>query len=101
MNYRVVANGGGVEVFLEGVLNFAANDDFQAMLEQVLTRRSQQVVLNLGGLTNIDSVGLGLLYIAQEDIEGSGATLMLKGARDNVARLLDLTEADKTFRIAP
>ena len=44
---------------------------------------------------------VGLLYIAQEDLSAQGGRLVLASPRANVARLLDLTEAQQTFTIVP
>ncbi|CAA7613043.1 STAS domain-containing protein [Magnetospirillum sp. SS-4] len=99
MQYRVKEDGGGVHVILEGQLNFAANEDFQGLLAQLGGRKGCSVVFDLAGLTHIDSVGLGLLYIAREDMADAGNTITLSHPRDNVYRMLELTEAHKTFRI--
>lgn len=101
MNYRITENGGVTRIALEGSLNFAANEEFQRLLQTLLAARPGQVVFDLSGLGGIDSVGLGLLYIAQEDLSAQGGRLVLASPRANVARLLDLTEAQQTFTIVP
>lgn len=99
MKYRTSESNGVLRVALEGQLNFAANEEFQGLLDQLVKAAPRQVILEMGALTGIDSVGLGLLYIAQEDLGGVGAKLTLASPKDNVARLLELTEAAKTFEI--
>jgi anti-sigma B factor antagonist len=102
MNYRIEDPGTGViHVFIEGNLNFAENEAFQALLEKLIASRARQVVLNLAGLSAIDSVGLGLLYIALEDLSAVKTRLTLASAQGSVARLLELTEAHRTFDIQP
>lgn len=99
MQFRVKEEGGTVQVALEGQLNFAANEDFQALLTQLGGFKNKTVIFEMAGLTHIDSVGLGLLYIAREDLSEVGATITLAHPRDNVFRMLELTEAQKTFEI--
>ena len=86
-------------ILLDGQLNFAANEDFRALLNQLNDCKGKKVVFEMSGLSHIDSVGLGLLYIAQEDLAASKAKIALVNPRDNVFRMLELTEADKTFEI--
>jgi len=99
LRYRIEPGDGGVEVHLEGQLNFAANDCFQALLAELETLRAPKVAFEMSALSHIDSVGLGLLYVAREDIVDLGGTVILARPRDNVRRMLELTEADKTFTI--
>ena len=101
MNYRITDSNGIVQVAMEGALNFAANEEFQGLLETLVKMTPGRVVFNLAGLTSIDSVGLGLFYIAHEDLLAIKAKVVLASPRDNVARLLELTEANKTFEIVP
>ena len=99
MQFRVKDEGATVQVALEGQLNFAANEDFQALLSQLSALKGKKVTFEMSGLSHIDSVGLGLLYIAREDLAEAGSTISLAHPRDNVFRMLELTEAHKTFEI--
>jgi len=99
MRFDVAKDGATVTVKFEGKLNFVSNQDFQTMLGEAGKAGGSKVVFDLSGLTHIDSVGLGLLYIAKEDLEGLGLRLSLASPNGNVLRLLELTEANKTFDI--
>ncbi|MFD2233637.1 STAS domain-containing protein [Phaeospirillum tilakii] len=99
MDYRFSEQGGVTHVALAGQLNFAANEDFQAIVERVTKLRGAKVVFDLSGLSHIDSVGLGLLYIAHEELASVNSKLVLQHPRDTVLRMLQLTEADETFEI--
>lgn len=99
MSYRLSEQSGTVTVTFTGQMNFTVNVEFRELLANIVAKKPQNVVFDLSELTMIDSVGLGLLYIAQEDIAGIGAKLCLANPRDKVARLLELTEASKTFEI--
>jgi anti-sigma B factor antagonist len=99
MLFRVSKDGANVNVRLEGQLNFASNEDFHSLLSEVMQMGSSRITFDMSGLSHIDSVGLGLLYIAKEDLNSVGASLCLASPKDNVFRLLELTEANKTFEI--
>ena len=99
MKHKTTNNNGAVQVSIEGALNFAANEDFHVLLDSVVNLAPRSVVFNLSAVSGIDSVGLGLLYIAQEDLAAINAKLSLAAPRDGVLRLLELTEANKTFEI--
>lgn len=99
MNYKLSEIGGTLQVVLDGGLNFASNEDFQVLLQKILQSAVKKVVFNMSGVTSMDSVGLGLLYIAQEDISNSGAKLSISTPSENVRRLLELTQSNLVFDI--
>ena len=101
MKYTVTDRNGVAEVHLEGQLNFGANENFHTLLDTLVGMKPQSVIFHLGKLTMVDSVGLGLLYIANEDLGAIKAQITLAGATDGVARLLELTEAHKIFTVSP
>ena len=68
MQFKVREDGANVHVSLEGQLNFAANEDFRGLLNQLSGWKNKKIIFEMSGLSHIDSVGLGLLYIAGEDM---------------------------------
>ncbi|WP_096701184.1 STAS domain-containing protein [Magnetospirillum sp. 15-1] len=99
MQYSVARNGQAVTVALQGQLNFAANETFAVLLRDLDGVGKARVVFDLSALSHIDSVGLGLLYIAQEELDRGGAIMSLAKPQSGVKRLLELTEAGDTFEI--
>lgn len=97
MEYKVQNDGSTALVTLEGQLDFSANDTFEKLLDALKSNPPTRLVFDLTGLSTIDSVGLGLLYIASEDL--SGVPVILRNPQGYVARLLDLTDAAKMFEI--
>lgn len=101
MRYRIEDTGTDLVVHLEGQLNFGADRVFQDLLAELAEHHGhRRVRLDLSELSHIDSVGLGLLYIAREDLDAVGIRLCLSHPRANVLRMLDLTEASETFEIS-
>jgi anti-anti-sigma factor len=99
MSFDVSKQGDKITVRFDGTLNFTSNEGFRAALDQVGKLGGREVVFDLANLAHIDSVGLGLLYIAKEDFEGLGLSLSLASPKGNVQRLLQLTDASQTFNI--
>ncbi|CAA7614620.1 Anti-anti-sigma regulatory factor [Candidatus Terasakiella magnetica] len=91
-------NGETIVAF-NGQLNFAANEEIQRVIEKLSDQKNRNVEFDLDGVSHIDSVGLGMLYIAQEELSARGSKLRLVRPRDGVNRLLQLTDAYRTFEI--
>ncbi len=101
MSVHVKSSPAGMIATFEGALNFSVNEIFERMLEQVRdsSPKPPAVEFDLSRVTQIDSVGLGMLYVAHEDLTGLGVPLTLSRPSASVDRLLDLTQSEKTFTI--
>lgn len=99
MEYNLTRHGEGATVALAGQLNFACNEAFADLLRDLGGIGRGEVAFDLSRLSHIDSVGLGLLYVAREQLAGGGASMFLLSPRGGVKRLLELTEAGDTFDI--
>lgn len=100
IRYRLDDDGDRLTVALEGRLDFAAERQFLELLADLVASRRRRVSFDLSSLSHIDSVGLGLLYIAREDLGSVGIALDLLRPRDTVLRMLELTETTKVFAIS-
>lgn len=99
MQYKISKNGDQLTVNLDGELNFACNEVFHKIIKEIVEMKPRQVTFNLAAVKFIDSVGLGLLYIAKEDLTNLAGRLRLSNPQASVARLFALTEAEKEFDI--
>ncbi|MCW2636955.1 MAG: anti-sigma factor antagonist [Blastococcus sp.] len=61
---------GGLVVDLAGELDMASLPDVAAPLDELLTRRPQPLVLELGGLTFLDSSGVTMLVRIANHFDG-------------------------------
>jgi len=96
MNFQYDEDSSGITVRMTGDLNFSANGEFRQVLERLATAKGRQVTFDLAGVPHIDSVGLGLLYIAKEESSGR---IRLKSPQNSIMKMLELTEADADFDI--
>jgi anti-anti-sigma factor len=99
MNYQFGEDASGVTVRMSGDLDFSANGEFKAIVGKLAGAKGRSVTFDLAGVGRIDSVGLGLLYIAKEEVAGSGVKIRLKSPQKGVLKMLELTEASQDFDI--
>jgi anti-anti-sigma factor len=100
MQYRIIDGDKEVRVIIEGVLNFSASTEFKSMLTGLLSMTGRRLTFDLGNVSHIDSVGLGLLYIAKEDLTDIYGRITIKSPQESVKNLLELTEAHTDFEIS-
>jgi anti-sigma B factor antagonist len=63
----------------------------------IIAAGRRQVVVNLGGLTQIDARGLGALAAMMEAVQTAGGRVTLVAATSRVAQMLALTKLDSVF----
>lgn len=101
MDYQVIEDASGIKVRITGELNFVANKDFKALVVKLAQSKGRPLTFDLAEVSHIDSVGLGLLYIAKEEVSPTSGKICLKSPKNNVLKLLVLTEAEADFDIQP
>lgn len=64
-------------------------------------QESREVILDLGGVHNVDSAGLGELVVAHVSAEEQGKTVKVIGANRAVSELFELTNLSYVFEVYP
>lgn len=85
-----VRTGATTTIVLTGDLDPATAPRLQAAIDDHADG-AQAIVLDLAGVSFLDSSGLRVLVAANEALRGRGIALTLRSPSDNVRRLLDLT----------
>ena len=88
-----------IEARLTGRLEFTDHDrlrDIVALLDGPNLRR---FVMDVSGLDFIDSAGLGMILILQEEAEQKNIKLVVRGPRDDVKRSIDLAKIGEIVTI--
>jgi anti-sigma B factor antagonist len=70
-------------------------------IKDLVTRGENNIVLNLAGVTYIDSSGLGEIVGAFATVHNSGGRLKLAGLQPRVHDLMQLTKLYSVFEIFP
>lgn len=87
-----VTEGSRATIVLSGELDPATAPQLDAEIERILaTGAVEQLVLDLAGLTFLDSSGLRVFVTAREAVVAQGGELSLRGTSANARRLLDVT----------
>jgi len=86
---------------LVGELDIAAASGLPQQLAQLGGGLPFRVVVDLSGLTFIDSSGLNGLVNAARAVESKGGWIVFAGATDHVARVLDIVRLDDAVEVEP
>jgi HptB-dependent secretion and biofilm anti anti-sigma factor len=87
------------EFLFSGRMTFADHDKFRSVIAAVAAAAGLRVVFNLDGLDFVDSSGLGLFIIARDTAQKRHLEFSIRGARDEVKRLITLAKFHKLFNI--
>lgn len=95
-DFVVETRADGVLV-VSGELDIATVDELSAAARTALETTASTLVLDFGGVTFVDSTGLGALVRLRKEAEQRGLRLRLEGVRPEVRRVLDLTGLSEIF----
>ena len=83
-----------------GEIDVATAPRLRDRLVQLVTEGPPQLVVDLSGVTFIDSMGLGALVSGLKRARAHDGDLRLAGATDHVAKVLAITRLDHAFVVA-
>jgi anti-sigma B factor antagonist len=96
----VTSGPGHVVMHVAGECDATTQEQFQTALRQVTAQEPQLVILDLAGLTFLDSSGVHLLLDTRSALVATGGLLTLACVQPIVARMLTLVGIDRLIRIA-
>ena len=81
-------------VFLHGELDMDGSPQLAELLAQFLDGESQpqEIILDLSGLSFIDSSGLSVLLTAQTTLNGQDRRLIVRSPRPNALKVFEITD---------
>jgi anti-anti-sigma factor len=88
-------------VRLAGELDLATEDDLRSVVQDLLSRRDCDIVLDLSRLRFADVRGLRAIIWSSETVRGRGRVMRIVGVPKQIRRLLELTGHDKTLNLEP
>lgn len=75
--------------------------DVELKLAQVLNEHAKKIILDLSGITMLDSTGVGILVLGQAKVRKEGGEIRIAGAKGVVEDILKMTSVDKLVRVFP
>ena len=92
---------GIVNLALSGELDHANSAELDDRLEPLLLAGAEHLVLDVTELSFCDSAGLSVLISAYRRLAKAGGDMTLRGVRDSLRRVVNITGLDALFIIEP
>ncbi|WP_114858405.1 STAS domain-containing protein [Azospirillum brasilense] len=99
MNFQVHRSSETIEVLLSGRLEFTDHDSLPDLVDLLNNEGTRRFILDMDGLTFIDSAGIGMLLILQDEAEQRNIKLILRKLQGDVLRSIDLARIGEVVAI--
>jgi anti-sigma B factor antagonist len=86
---------------LEGEIDLHRSPRVERSLASMIRKRPDRIVVDLSGVTFIDSSGMAVLIRAMQNMKEYGGNLSLSGMNDNVRPIFETARLDQIFVIDP
>lgn len=86
---------------LEGEIDLHESPHVKAQLDPLIAHKLPRIVVDLSGVSYIDSSGLALFIEALQRIQAYGGQLALCGLAASVRTIFEIARLDQIFRIFP
>ena len=102
-DFSIDERGGGEDVGLSlaGDLDMSATFQLEPVLDRLLDSGPRELVLDLGGVSFVDSSGLGLLIATHERARDAGVEMAIAGARPEIQRVFRIAGLDGVLPVRP
>ena len=84
-----------------GILDGTKATSFRQQISKQVDAGAGVVVIDLKGVTFMDSSGLGALVLALKTVRAAGRKLVICSINEQIKMLFELTSIDQVFRIFP
>jgi anti-sigma B factor antagonist len=86
---------------LEGEIDLHVAPQITGSLAKIAAEKPAHVVVDLSGVTYIDSSGLAVLIEAMQNVKRYGGDFALAGLQESVRPIFEIARLDQVFRIFP
>ena len=84
---------------LKGEIDLHVSPRVAVSLRQMIAKKPKHLVVDLSGVTYLDSSGLAVLIEAMQNVEKYGGKFALAGMQETVRSIFDIARLDQVFRI--
>ncbi len=86
---------------LEGEIDLHESPQIKEKLKPLLDAKQPRLLVDLSGVSYIDSSGLALFIEAMQRVQAYGGQFTLCGLRPSVRTIFEIARLDQVFRIFP
>jgi anti-sigma B factor antagonist len=86
---------------LEGEIDLHVSPQIGSALSKLIAAKPAQLVVDLSGVSYIDSSGLAVLIEAMQNVGSYGGKFALCGLQESVRPIFEIARLDQVFRIFP
>jgi len=99
VNYKTQQNDTTITTEMTGRFTFSDHTVFRKLIDEITTQTATTQIFDLSGIEFIDSAGLGMLLLARDEGEKKRATVILRGAKGQVKRMVEVARFDTLFQM--
>lgn len=99
LNVERRTEGEQVILTVSGEVDLHSSPELRGELLEALEGRPQRLIIDLSGVTYMDSSGVGTIVEAKRRADKAASTLVLTGLQPRVRSVFEITQLDKFFKI--
>ncbi len=97
MQFELKSAANSQELWLTGRFTFTDYASFRKLVGEVVETRVPKIVVDLSRVDFMDSAALGMLLLARDEASRRNQSLILRGAKGQVKRVLEVARFDSMF----
>jgi anti-sigma B factor antagonist len=86
---------------LKGEIDLHVCPSVTALLNAMIDKKPERLVVDLSSVTYIDSSGLAALIAAMQGVEGYGGKFLLAGLQETIWHIFENLRLDQVFQVFP
>jgi anti-sigma B factor antagonist len=86
---------------LKGEIDLHVSPTMTGLLNDMIGKKPERLVVDLSDVSYIDSAGLAALIEAMQKVEAYGGKFMLAGLQETVRSIFEISRLDQVFQIFP
>lgn len=100
LNITASSHGDVPVVHLVGEIDLQTSPELRTTLLQWVERRPRRLILDLAGVSYVDSSGVGTFVDLKRKLERVGGRVVLVGLQQRVRSVFEITRLDRFFTLA-
>ena len=101
MSIRMKTRGDITICAIEGEVDINSSPEIRKSFDKILSKEMPKIVINLVGVTYVDSSGLATLVEILKRMKSYGGKMKLTNVSPKIKSLFEITKLDKLFEIMP